>query len=77
MHVANIEFFIWPNTAHNSYKVIKLLKSFKIIIVAATVPITSNNYICNRYQHCNFGEAQAGGSLVMVYVNRNMSEQLL
>ena len=36
MHVANIEFFIWPNTAHNSYKVIKLLKSFKIIIVDPT-----------------------------------------
>jgi len=42
-----------------------------------TVPITSNNDICNRYQHCNFSEAQADSSLMMVYVNRNMSEQLL
>ena len=34
MHVANIEFFICPTDARNSYKIIKLLKSFKIIIVA-------------------------------------------
>jgi len=33
--------------------------------------------ICDRYQHCNFGEAQAESSLMMVYVNRNMLEQLL
>ena len=44
---------------------------------AATIPITSNNDICNRIQHCNFGEAQAESSLMMVYVNRNMLEQLL
>ena len=95
----------------NYYKIIKQLKSFKIIIVApacfglhksssgssqlvllqsynvdigsctvwsrnvhtvhdphawqdwtkyaATIPIISNNDICNRYQHCNFGKAQA------------------
>jgi len=30
-----------------------------------------------RYQHCNFGEAQAESSLTMIYVNRNMLEQLL
>ena len=28
-------------------------------------------------KHCNFGDAQAESSLMMVYVNRNMSEQLL
>ena len=39
---------------------------------AATVPITSNNDICNRYQYCNFGEARAESSMMMVYVNRNM-----
>jgi len=105
-------FFFFPSNSHNSYKIIKLLKSFKIPIVAptcfglhkpssgryqpvlrrsynvdigykyryaygATVPITSNNDICNRYQHCNFGEAQAECALMTVYVNRNMSEQLL
>ena len=83
----------------NYYKVVKELKSFKIIIVAltcfglykpssgssqpmlrqsysvdfgyislfevigivaayvVTIPITSYNDICNRSQHCNFGEA--------------------
>jgi len=55
--------------------------SFEVIgtvaAYAATVPITSNNDICNRYQHCNFGEAQAESALMMVYINRNMSEQLL
>jgi len=44
---------------------------------SVTCPITSNNDICNRYQHCNFGEAQAESSLMMVYVNRNMLGQLL
>ena len=29
---------------------------------AATVPVTSNNDICNRSQHCNFNEAQAESS---------------
>ena len=33
--------------------------------------------ICNRSQHCNFSETQAESSLMMVYVNRNMLEQLL
>ena len=42
----------------------------------ATIPITSYNDICNRSQHCNFGEAQAESSLMMVYVNQNMLEQL-
>jgi len=28
-------------------------------------------------QYCNFGEAQAVSSLMMVYVNRNMLEKLL
>ena len=28
-------------------------------------------------QHCNFSEAQAESSLMMVYANRNMLEQLL
>jgi len=85
VHVDNIMFFICPNNAHNSYKIVKHLKTFKIIIVApscfglhwATIPITSNNELCNRYQHCNFSEAHAESSLMMVYVNRNMSEQLL
>ena len=44
---------------------------------AATIPMTSNNDICNRSQHCNFKEAQDERSLMMVYVNRNMLEQLL
>ena len=43
----------------------------------ATIPITSYDGICNRSQHCNFGEAQAESSLMMVYVNRNVMEQLL
>jgi len=34
--IANIKFFICPTNAHNSYKIVKLLKSFKIIIVAPT-----------------------------------------
>jgi len=36
VHVANVKFFICPTNAHNSYKIIKLLKSFKIVIVAPT-----------------------------------------
>jgi len=36
VHVVNIEFFICSTIAHNSYKIIKLLKSFKTIIVATT-----------------------------------------
>ena len=44
---------------------------------AATIPITSHNDICNWSQSCNFGEAQAESSLMMVYVNWNMLEQLL
>jgi len=39
---------------------------------AATVPITSNNDTCNTSQYCNFGEARAESSMMMVYVNRNM-----
>ena len=72
----------------NYYKVVKLLKSFTILIVAptcigivaaatATIPTTSNNDICYRSQQSNFSEAQAERSLMMVYVNRNMLEQLL
>jgi len=117
VHVDSIKSFICPTNAHNYYKIVKQLKSFKIIIVAptrfglhkpssgssqpvfrqsynvefgyiyevigivaayaATIPITSYKDICNRYQHCNFGEAQAESSLMMVYVNGNMLEQLL
>ena len=36
MHVDSTKTFICPTNAHNSYKIIKLLKSFKIIIVAST-----------------------------------------
>jgi hypothetical protein len=126
---------ICPINAHNSYKIVKQLNSFKIIIVAPTCfglhkpssgsshpvlcqsykvdigyiyrylklsvlwlhvdramegtirthnrteqnmkPQTSNNDIFNSYQHCNFSESQAESSLMMVYVNRNMLEQLL
>jgi len=31
----------------------------------------------HRSQNCNFGEAQAKSSLMIVYVNRNILEQLL
>jgi len=31
-----MKFFICPTNAHNSYKIVKLLKSFEIIIVAPT-----------------------------------------
>ena len=55
----------------NYYKIIELLKSLKIIILANT-----GNFIY-RSQHRNFGEAQAESSIMMVYVNRNMLEQLL
>jgi len=68
----------------NYHKIDKLLKSFNVIIVApacfglaVTIPITSNNDICNRSQHCNFSEAQSESSLMMVYVNRNTLEHLL
>jgi len=89
---------------HTNYdQIVKLLKSFKIIIVAPTCfglhktpsgssqPVLRQSYnvdfdytslfevigMCNRSQHCNFGEAQAESSLMVVYVNRNMLEQLL
>jgi len=100
VHIANIKPFICPTNAHNTYKIFKQLKSFKIIIVAPTcfglhkpssgnppnmcfakvamlisvtyIVIWSYRYsgcicsyctdkdICNRYQHCHFGEAQVG-----------------
>jgi len=44
---------------------------------AVTISITSYSDICNWSQSCNFSEAQAESSLMMVYVNRNMLEQLL
>ena len=36
VHVDNSKFFICPTNANNSYKIVKMLKSFKIIIVAPT-----------------------------------------
>ena len=36
VHVDNINFFIWSTNAYNSYKTVKQLKSFKIVIVAPT-----------------------------------------
>ena len=36
MYVANIKFFIFLINEHNSYKIAKELKSFKIVIVAPT-----------------------------------------
>ena len=36
MHINDIKFFISSTNAHNSYKIVKLLKSIKIIVVAAT-----------------------------------------
>jgi len=36
VHVDSIKFYTCPTNAYNSYKIIKLLKSFKIIIVAPT-----------------------------------------
>ena len=36
MHVDSINTFICPTNAHNSYKISKLLNSFKIVIVAPT-----------------------------------------
>jgi len=69
MHIDNIKFFICPNNAHNSYKIVKLLKSFKIIIVNPT---------CFGLHKPSSGSSQrAEGSLMMVYVNRNMLEQQL
>jgi len=35
VHVGNIKFFIYPTNAHNSYQIVKLLKSFKIIFSPA------------------------------------------
>ena len=87
-------------------KIIELLKSFKIIIIALTCfglrkpssgssqpvlrqsynvdigymyrclklscPVWSGTPHSARSTHCNFGEAQAESSLMMVSVNRNM-----
>ena len=36
VHVDNIKSFICPTNAHNSYKTVKLWKSYKNIIVAPT-----------------------------------------
>jgi len=57
--------------------IMPVLKLSRRTVYEATIPLTSNNDICNRYQHCNFGEAQAESSLMTVYVNRNMLELLL
>ena len=70
------------------YKIVKQLKSFKIIIVAPTCfglhkPSSGSSQpvlqimICNRSQHCNFSEAQADSFLMMDHVNRNILEQRL
>ena len=37
-----VKFFICPTNAHNSYKIVKLLKSFKIIIIAPTSSVYIN-----------------------------------
>jgi len=34
--IPTVKFFICPTNAHNSYKIVKLLKSFKIIIIVPT-----------------------------------------
>ena len=44
---------------------------------AATAPKTSLTTCIHWNQYCNFGEAQTVSSLMMVYVNRNMLEQVL
>ena len=43
---------------------------------APTIPTTSSNDMCNRSQHCNLAKHRLRSSLMMVYVNRNMLEQL-
>jgi len=53
------------------YKIVKELKSFKIIKVAPTC------FGLHKPASGSFREAQAESSLMLVYVNRNMLEQLL
>jgi len=36
VHVDNIKCFICPTNAHDYYKIVKMLKSFKITVVAPT-----------------------------------------
>ena len=84
-----VKSFICPIKAHtNYYKIVELLKIFKTTVIAPTCfglhkPSSGSSMSvlrqsCNiDYQYCNFGEAQTVSSLMMVYVNRNMLEQLL
>jgi len=67
----------------NYYKILEQLNSFKIIIVAPTCFGLHKPYLklsvmwLHQSEHCNFSEAQSESSMMMVYVNRNMLEQLL
>ena len=89
-----------PTNARNSYKIVKLLKTFKIITVAPThfglhkpssgssQPVFRQSYNVDigyiyRYLKLSILWLHAAtvsiteSSLMMVYVNRNMLEQLL
>jgi hypothetical protein len=103
VHVDNIKFFTCPTDAHNSYKIVKLLKSFKIIIVAPTCfglhkpssgssqPVLRQSYnvdIIDIYRylklsvlwlHILFSTVMRVDRALcgVVYVNRNMLEQIL
>jgi len=89
VHVDNIKSFICPIKARTNYsEIVELLKTFKNAVIAPTCfgshkpsSGSSQSVLRQSYnidnQYCNFGEEQTLSSLMMVYVNRNMLEQLL
>ena len=80
VHVDNTEYFICPTTAHTNYfKIVKLLRTFKITILAyaATAPKTSLTTCVTEISTVTLAKHRVLSSLMMVYVNRNMMEQVL
>jgi len=70
VHVDNIKSFICPTNAHINYsKIVELLKTFKTTIIGPTC--------FGLHKPSPGSEAQTVNSLMMVYVNRNILEQLL
>jgi len=87
---ANLFFIVCLSTLYELYSLlIHLFVQLMHTQNARYIRITGLNKTCSHgtenlmndmydwNQYCNFGEAQTVSSLMMVYVNRNMLEQVL
>ena len=75
--IVDIKNFKITTTAPTCFGLHKPSSSSCACACAATAPKTSLTTCIHWNQYCNFGEAQTVSSLMTVYVNRNMLEQLL